>query len=208
MGGGGAVLPARQRAVLVVRGVLAFTAAEVAEKLGTTVAAVNSALQRARAALVGVGDAGAVTDPDDPKAQTVVQRYMRAFEAADVPALVRLPADDAVLEMPPSRGWGRFLEQVFGMRGRAGHVEGHRQRAARARRVRAGTRRRPPTAHSSGLHHHGGSGDAQPSPLDAGRTLIAPSVNAGGTSSVWRGSPSPVRQVAREQRHVDERRWR
>ncbi|WP_369223301.1 sigma-70 family RNA polymerase sigma factor [Streptomyces sp. R39] len=118
------VLPARQRAVLVLREVLAFTAAEVAEQLGTTVAAVNSALQRARAALAGVGDAGAVTEPDDPEVRAVVQRYMQAFEAADVPALVRLLADDAVLEMPPvplwyrgSRDYGRFMERVFTMRG-------------------------------------------------------------------------------------------
>ncbi|WP_338703301.1 sigma-70 family RNA polymerase sigma factor [Streptomyces sp. Q6] len=118
------VLPARQRAVLVLRDVLAFTAAETAQHLGTTVAAVNSALQRARAAVVDVGEAGSVTEPDDPKVRAAVQRYMRAFEAADVPALVRLLADDAVLEMPPvplwyrgSADYGRFLERVFVMRG-------------------------------------------------------------------------------------------
>lgn len=118
------VLPARQRAVLVLREVLAFTAAEVAEQLGTTVAAVNSALQRARSALAGVVDAGTVTEPDDPGVREVVQRYVQAFEAADVPALVRLLAHDAVLEMPPvplwyrgSRDYGRFMERVFAMRG-------------------------------------------------------------------------------------------
>lgn len=118
------VLPARQRAVLVLRDVLQFTAAEVGEQLGTTVAAVNSALQRARAALADVGDAGEVGEPDDPEVRAVIERYMRAFEAADVPALVRLLADDAVLEMPPvplwyrgSRDYGRFLERVFRMRG-------------------------------------------------------------------------------------------
>jgi RNA polymerase sigma-70 factor (ECF subfamily) len=118
------VLPPRQRAVLVLREVLAFTAAEVAEQLGTTVAAVNSALQRARAALSDVGDAGAVAESDDPEVRAVVQRYMRAFEAADVPALVRLLVDDAVLEMPPvplwyrgSQDYGRFLWRVFRMRG-------------------------------------------------------------------------------------------
>lgn len=117
-------LPARQRAVLVLREVLGFSAAEVAEQLGTTVAAVNSALQRVRAALAGAGDAHAVTEPDDPEVRAVVQRYMHAFEAADVPALVRLLADDAVLEMPPVPLWyrgsgdyGRFMERVFGMRG-------------------------------------------------------------------------------------------
>ncbi|MEU1473626.1 RNA polymerase subunit sigma-70 [Streptomyces sp. NPDC005760] len=118
------LLPARQRAVLVLREVLGFTAAEVAGQLGTTVAAVNSALQRARAALADVGDVGAVTEPDDPEVRAVVQRYQRAFEAADVPALVRLLAADVVLEMPPvplwyrgTRDYGRFMERVFALRG-------------------------------------------------------------------------------------------
>lgn len=118
------VLPPRQRAVLVLREVLEFSAAEVAAQLGTTVPAVNSALQRARAALAGVGDIGEVTEPDDPEARAVVQRYVRAFEAADVPALVRLLTDEAVLEMPPvplwyrgSADYGRFMHRVFAMRG-------------------------------------------------------------------------------------------
>jgi RNA polymerase sigma-70 factor, ECF subfamily len=118
------VLPARQRAVLVLREVLEFSAAEVAEQLGTSVAAVNSALQRARAALADVGDPGQVAEPGDARAREVVQRYARAFEAADVPALVRLLTDAAVLEMPPvplwyrgRRDYGLFMERVFETRG-------------------------------------------------------------------------------------------
>ncbi|WP_037601943.1 sigma-70 family RNA polymerase sigma factor [Streptacidiphilus rugosus] len=119
-------LSARQRAVLVLREVLQFSAAEVAGQLDTTVPAVNSALQRARATLkdARLDEGSGVREPEDPEVRAVVQRYMRAFESADVPALVRLLAEDAVLEMPPVPLWfvgadhyGRFLEWVFAVRG-------------------------------------------------------------------------------------------
>ncbi|WP_084223077.1 sigma-70 family RNA polymerase sigma factor [Kitasatospora cheerisanensis] len=117
------LLPARQRAVLILREVLGFTAAEVAEQLDTTAAAVNSALQRARSTVAGVAP-GAVREPEDPGQRAAVDRYLAAFEAADVPALVGLLAEDAVLEMPPLALWfrgtdayRRFMARIFRQRG-------------------------------------------------------------------------------------------
>jgi RNA polymerase sigma-70 factor, ECF subfamily len=118
------VLPARQRAVLILRQVLDFSAAEVAVQLDTTVAAVNSTLQRARAALTDVGDLDELAEPAAAQDRAVIGRYARAFEAADVDALVRLVTDEVVLEMPPVPLWyrgsgdyGRFMSRVFRMRG-------------------------------------------------------------------------------------------
>jgi RNA polymerase sigma-70 factor (ECF subfamily) len=119
------VLPPKQRAVLILREVLEFTAAEVAGILDMSVPAVNSALQRARAGLSGmaVGEDD-ISEPDDRSVRQTVDRYIRAFEAADVDTLVTLLTDDAVLEMPPVPLWyhgkvyyGRFIARVFAMRG-------------------------------------------------------------------------------------------
>lgn len=99
-------LPARQRAVLLLRDVLAFPAAEVAVMLGTSTAAVKSALQRARGRLEELDLAdGQVTEPTQPQARAILDEYVEAFEKADAVALERLLLSDAVLEATPLRSW-------------------------------------------------------------------------------------------------------
>jgi RNA polymerase sigma-70 factor (ECF subfamily) len=84
-------LPGRQRAVLLLRDVLAFPASEVAEVLDTSTAAVKSALQRARARLEQVAPAAdQVTEPTEPEARALLDQYIAAFEHADAAALERL----------------------------------------------------------------------------------------------------------------------
>ncbi len=110
-------LPARQRAVLILRDVLGWRSAEVAGLLGTSTVAVNGALQRARAHLAQAAPAEEeISEPDDPAIQALLGRYATAFETADVAGLIRLLRDDAVFEMPPLPTWyagresvGRFL---------------------------------------------------------------------------------------------------
>jgi RNA polymerase sigma-70 factor, ECF subfamily len=106
-------LPARQRAVLILRDVLAWRAAEVAELLDTTVAAVNSALQRARAQLDQVAPTqDDVAEPSTEDQRELLARYVAAFERKDVDAIVALLAEDAVWEMPPFSTWFLGREQV------------------------------------------------------------------------------------------------
>jgi RNA polymerase sigma-70 factor (ECF subfamily) len=99
-------LPPRQRAVLVLRDVLAFPATEVAVMLGTTTASVKSALQRARARLgeLALAD-GQITEPTAPQARALLDEYIAAFETADAAALERLLTADATLEATPLRTW-------------------------------------------------------------------------------------------------------
>jgi RNA polymerase sigma-70 factor (ECF subfamily) len=97
-------LPARQRSVLILREVLQWQATEVAQLLDTTVASVNSALQRARATLAGMQ--GERLDPTlDPDHRALLARYVDAFERYDIQALVGLLRDDVVLSMPPWDTW-------------------------------------------------------------------------------------------------------
>jgi RNA polymerase sigma-70 factor (TIGR02960 family) len=94
-------LPPQQRAVLVLRDVLGFPAAEVAGILGTTAAAVNSALIRARAGIRPDRDPHEVPLPRSPAEATVVERFVDAFERFDMDRLVALLTEDARLAMPP-----------------------------------------------------------------------------------------------------------
>jgi RNA polymerase sigma-70 factor (ECF subfamily) len=99
-------LPARQRAVLILRDVLRWKAAEVAEALGTSVAAVNSALQRAHAQLADRAPSEATTTDDlDAAQRAMLDRYVQAFWDKDIDALVTMLAEDAVWEMPPFTSW-------------------------------------------------------------------------------------------------------
>ncbi|MCW2682180.1 MAG: polymerase, sigma subunit, family [Blastococcus sp.] len=97
-------LPPRQRAVLILREVLRWKADEVAELLDTTVASVNSALQRARATLATTGGVPAprALDPDE---RELLARYVDAFERYDIDAFVRLLHEDATQHMPPFEMW-------------------------------------------------------------------------------------------------------
>jgi RNA polymerase sigma-70 factor (ECF subfamily) len=106
-------LPPRQRAMLLLRDVLRWRAAEVAELLGTSTAAVNSSLQRARAQVAAAAPAEEVlAEPDDPQQRALLDRYTEAFEQADMAALMRLLTADATWEMPPFPTWVRGREAV------------------------------------------------------------------------------------------------
>ncbi|MEU9445511.1 sigma-70 family RNA polymerase sigma factor [Streptomyces sp. NPDC048304] len=109
-------LPPKQRAVLILREVLAWKASEVAELLGTSVASVNSALQRARATLAerDPGPQGAVSDPLDEEQQKLLERYVQAFEGYDMTALTALLHEDAVMTMPPFDLWLRGPADITG----------------------------------------------------------------------------------------------
>ncbi|HET9104070.1 MAG TPA: sigma-70 family RNA polymerase sigma factor [Solirubrobacteraceae bacterium] len=104
-------LPPRQRAVLILREVLHWQAAEVAELLGSSVASVNSALQRARSTLDGLSlksdEAGLDTDDE-----VLLQEYVSAFEAYDIERFVKLLRDDVAFSMPPHALWIRGPQEV------------------------------------------------------------------------------------------------
>jgi RNA polymerase sigma-70 factor (ECF subfamily) len=99
-------LSARQRAVLILRDVLEWPAAQVADLLGTTTTAVNSGLRRARAQLAQALPAeDELAEPAEPDRRALLDRFAAALENADVSALAQLLAEDVALEMPPALTW-------------------------------------------------------------------------------------------------------
>jgi RNA polymerase sigma-70 factor, ECF subfamily len=106
-------LPPKQRAVLILREVLHWHADEVAELLETSVASVNSALQRARATIAAAEpDDTDAADPSDERQQELLARYVDTFERYDVESLVELLHEDATLCMPPFSLWLRGPEDI------------------------------------------------------------------------------------------------
>ena len=95
------LLPPRQLAVLLLRDVLGFHAREVADMLDTTVESVTSAVKRARAGLQHTGDHERAPASDSPLEQALVAEFVRAYEAADIEAVVALLTDDVFMSMPP-----------------------------------------------------------------------------------------------------------
>ena len=108
-------LPPRQRAVLILCEVLRWQATEVAELLDTSVASVNSALQRARATLAASEvDAADPSPPMDDAQRDLLARYVAAFEDYDIDALTSLIQEDATQSMPPFDLWLRGRDDIFG----------------------------------------------------------------------------------------------
>jgi len=105
-------LPPKQRAVLILREVLAWSAQEVAELLDTSVASVNSALQRARATMAETDVRTDIHKPMDDEQKKLLVRYVDAFERYDMAALAKLLHEDATLSMPPLSLWFRGIDDI------------------------------------------------------------------------------------------------
>jgi RNA polymerase sigma-70 factor (ECF subfamily) len=131
-------LPARQRAVLILREVLGFSGAEVADSLETTPKAVYSALQRAHKTvdehLPALSQQETLRSLGDARVREIVRNYVDAWERGDVEAIVAMLAEDAILAMPPRPSWYRGLEaaRVFLARGPLAPTHHRRLRPARA----------------------------------------------------------------------------
>jgi RNA polymerase sigma-70 factor, ECF subfamily len=131
-------LPARQRAVLILRDVLGFSAAEVADTLETTPKAVYSTLQRAHKSvdehLPAYSQQATLRSLGDARTRQIVETYVDAWERGDVDTIVSMLAEDAILAMPPRPSWYRGIEaaRVFLARGPLAPTRGRRLRPAAA----------------------------------------------------------------------------
>ena len=135
-------LPPKQRAALLLSDVAELSATEIAECLGTSVAAVNSALQRARATLGSKAQGDAPTLPGAEA--ELVERYVAAFEAYDLDRLTALLHEDVIMSMPPYTLWLRGLPSVRGwLEGRGSGCRGSRLVPARASGAPAFAQYRP-----------------------------------------------------------------
>jgi RNA polymerase sigma-70 factor (ECF subfamily) len=139
------VLSPRQRGVLLLRDVLGWRANEVADLLGLSVPAANSALHRARRALAtSYTPASAVRPPEPGRLRSLLDRYVRAWEAADVAGLVSLLREDAVVSMPPgltitgAEAIARFLAGAVFVGGRMVRLDPVQANATAAFRIRSG----------------------------------------------------------------------
>src|SRR4051794_2922372 len=120
-------LPPKQRAVLILREVLRWQASEVAELLDTTVASVNSALQRARATLADSNVSPDRATSIGPDQQELLAKYVDAFERYDISGLVALIREDAIFDMPPFPLWLNTLDDIAAWYTGQGHAcEGSR----------------------------------------------------------------------------------
>jgi RNA polymerase sigma-70 factor (ECF subfamily) len=109
-------LPSRQRAVLIMRDVLSWRAAEVAELLGTSTVAVNSMLQRARAQISELAPVeDEVSGPVTAEQRQLLERFVAAFENYDINSLMDMFTADAVWEMPPYAGWYQTPTDIVGL---------------------------------------------------------------------------------------------
>jgi RNA polymerase sigma-70 factor (ECF subfamily) len=120
-------LPATQRAVLILRDVLGFSAREVSESLETSVASVNSALQRARKSvderLPEQSQQATLRSLGDERTRALVQAYVDAWAKGDFDAVAALLAEDAVFSMPPWASWWRGREAIAGLAQAAAEAE-------------------------------------------------------------------------------------
>jgi RNA polymerase sigma-70 factor, ECF subfamily len=137
-------LPPRQRAVLILREVLHWKADEVATLLDTTVASVNSALQRARATLADSNLSASDTSAVDDAQQELLDRYVEAFERYDIDSLVALLHEDATMSMPPYALWLQGPTEIARWHlGPGSKCRGSRMIPTRANGVRAWGQYRP-----------------------------------------------------------------